>query len=96
MRHTLHPKHKVESTGGIDTLALIVSIIRPLTTLPQIYIVFAEQNASQISLFMWTGYNVASVILLIYGFKHKLLPVICAQILWIVVQTAMMIAVFLF
>ena len=82
--------------GGIDTLALIVNIIQPLATLPQIFLVFNSHDVSQVSLIMWSCYNISSVILLIYGLKHKLLPIICAQILWLVVQTAMMIAVFLF
>lgn len=96
MRHTLHPTHKIKKTTGIDTLALIVSILQPLTTFPQIYIVYTSQDVSQISFFMWTAYNVASVILLIYGLKHKLTPIIWAQALWLLVQTLMMIAVLLF
>jgi len=96
MRHTLHPKHKAPRFNAVDTLALAVGIIQPLTTLPQIYLVFQTQDVSTISFFMWTSYNVASVILLIYGFKHKLKPIIWAQSLWILVQTPMMVAVVLF
>jgi len=96
MRHTLHPKHKVIKTHTIDTLALIVGVIQPLTTLPQILIVFTSQDASQVSLFTWTAYNIASVILLTYGLRHKLKPIIYAQILWLVVQTPMMLSVFIF
>jgi len=81
---------------SIDRLALAVSIIQPLTTIPQIYLIYSSQDASQVSLFMWGAYNVASIILLMYGLKHKLLPVICAQILWLIVQTPMMLSVFIF
>jgi uncharacterized protein with PQ loop repeat len=96
MRHTFHPKHKIKRNDKIDTLALIVGIIQPLATLPQIYIVYSSQDASDVSLFMWTGFNIASVVLLMYGLKHKLLPIILAQILWMVFQTPMMLSVFIF
>ncbi len=96
MRHTYHPKHTILKNSLIDTLALIVGILQPLTTIPQIYLVFTTRDVTSISFFMWTSYNIASVILLLYGIKHKLKPIIWAQALWIVVQTPMMIAVLLF
>ena len=96
MKHTYHPKHKIKRNDGIDTLALIVGIVQPLVTIPQIYLVYSSRDVSEISLFMWLGFDIASVVLLIYGLKHKLAPIIWAQILWLVVQTPMVIAVFLF
>jgi uncharacterized protein with PQ loop repeat len=96
MRHPFHPTHTFKVKGGIDALALAVGIIQPLTTLPQIWLVYTSRDVSQISLFTWTCYNISSVILLLYGLKHKLPPVIVAQILWIVVQTPMMIAVIMY
>jgi uncharacterized protein with PQ loop repeat len=96
MKHTFHPKHKIKRNDKIDTLALIVGIIQPLATLPQIYLVYSSQDASDVSLFMWAGFNIASVVLLIYGMKHKLAPIVWAQILWLIVQTPMMVSVFLF
>jgi len=96
MRHIPSSGDTLKLNGKIDTLALVVGVIQPLTTLPQIYLVFSSHDVSQVSLFMWTSYNVASVVLLIYGLKHKLLPVIGSQILWLIVQTPMMIAVFIF
>lgn len=96
MRHTLHPTHKIKKPSGIDGLALAVSILQPLTALPQISLVYTSRDVSQVSFIMWTGFNVGSVIILIYGIKHKLTPIIVAQILWMIVQTLMMIAVLIF
>jgi len=96
MRHVLPPSRKIKSTDKLDTLALVVGVIQPLATLPQIFLVYSSQDASQVSLFMWTSYNVASVVLLAYGFKYKLTPIIWAQVLWLLVQTPMMLAVFIF
>jgi len=96
MKHTFHPHHKVTRGDTIDALALLVGIIQPLATIPQIYLIYSTQDVTGVSLFMWTCYNIASVILLMYGLKHKLMPIIVAQILWLTVQTPMMVAVFIF
>jgi uncharacterized protein with PQ loop repeat len=95
MRHRAHSK-LITKGGPIDNLALIVSILQPLTTVPQIYLIYSSHDASGVSFFMWSAYNIASIILLIYGFKHRILPIICAQTLWLVVQTPMMLSVFVF
>lgn len=79
-----------------DTLALIVGVAQPIMTIPQIVLVFKVQDSSQISLATWLTYDIASVVLLIYGFKHKLKPIIISQTIWLVVQTVMIAAIFLF
>ncbi|MFY9228166.1 MAG: hypothetical protein WAO28_02465 [Candidatus Microsaccharimonas sp.] len=96
MKHTFHPKHKIKNKGGIDTIALVVGILQPLSTIPQIYMVYSTHDASSVSLFMWASFNVASVVLLMYGLRHKLTPIIWAQTLWIIFQTPMMVSVFFF
>lgn len=96
MKHTLHPKHTIPKNSAIDLFALLVGIIQPLTTIPQIYLVYTSKDVTSMSLFMWTSYNVASVILLAYGIKHRLAPIIWAQALWILVQTPIMVAIIIF
>lgn len=95
MRHIFHPKHKIELTHPIDSLALLVGVLQPFATIPQIVLVFQSGNAAEVSVFMWAAFNVASVIILIYGLKHKLSPVWFPQIIWILVQTPMMLAPFI-
>lgn len=92
MRHIIHRKHKVEITHPIDSLALLVGIAQPFATIPQIILVFQSGDASEVSMFMWAAFNVASLIILIYGLKHRLAPVWFPQIIWILVQTPMMFA----
>lgn len=97
MRHIIHHKHKkVIITHPIDRLALIVGFLQPLATIPQIWLVFTSGDASQVSIFTWAAFNVASVVILWYGLKHKLPPVWIPQIVWILVQTPMMIAPLIF
>lgn len=96
MRHIVHPKHKIINNSKLDNLALTVGVIQPLTTIPQIVLIYTTRDASGVSFFMWTAYNVASLVLLMYGLRHRLPPVIWAQALWLVVQTPMMLSVFIF
>lgn len=49
MRHTFHPFHKIKIKSKIDKLALIVGVIQPLTTLPQIYLVYSTKNVGGVS-----------------------------------------------
>lgn len=86
----------MRADGTIDSLALLVGIVQPLATVTQIYLIYSTQNITGVSLFMWTSYNISSAILLVYGLKHKLTPIIVTQILWLIVQTPMMVAVFVF
>lgn len=96
MRGTLHHKHQLIATKKIDRLALVVGIIQPLTTLPQIYLTFSSQSAIGVSFFMWFCYNIGSAVFLMYAIRHKLKPLIWTQVCWLIVQTPMMISVFLF
>lgn len=96
MKHTFHPKHKIKNTHVVDSLALIVGVVQPVATLPQIWLVYSAQDATGVSVLMWTFYNIGSLVLLTYGIRHKLVPIIVAQVLWLIVQTPMMLAVFIF
>ena len=96
MKKKTIPVDALKLHGKLDSLALAVGVLQPLTTFPQIYLVYSSHDVSQVSLFMWTSYNLASVVLLIYGIKHRLLPIIAAQTLWLLVQSLMMIAVLAF
>ena len=92
MRHIIHHRHKVVITHPIDRLALFVGAAQPFATIPQIILVFQSGNTSEVSVFMWAAFNVASIVMLIYGFKHRLVPVWLPQIVWILVQTPMMLS----
>lgn len=80
----------------IDSLALLVGILQPLMTLPQILVVFKAQDASQQSLLTWVAYDIASTVLLLYGIVHKLKPIVVTQSLWLIVQSVLVFGILLF
>ena len=94
--HLKHEHHSLKNTSGIDRWALIIGIIHPLMTLPQILLIYSSQDASQVSFVTWAAYDIASVVLIMYGIKHSLTPIIVTQAIWLVMQTAMAASVFIF
>lgn len=94
--HLQHKHHSVKNAQGLDKLTLIVGVIQPLMTLPQIITVYQQGDSSQVALATWAAYDIASVVLLLYGIKHNLKPIIFAQIIWLIMQTAMVASVFIF
>ncbi len=96
MRQVLHQNHKYKITSKIDAMALIVGIVQPLATIPQIWLIYSSHSSAGLSLFMWACYDLSSVVLLIYGLKHKLTPIIVAQTLWLMAQTPIVASIFIF
>jgi len=99
MRHIMHkvtPKKGKRSFRTIDSLTLLVGILQPLMTLPQIILIFESGDASQQSILTWVAYDIASVVVLIYGIMHKLKPIVVTQILWLIVQSVIIVAIFAF
>lgn len=94
MRHVMHKKSQ-RPLPVVNSLALLVGLLQPIMTIPQIILVFEAGDASQVSFWTWLTYDIASVVMLWYGIAHRLVPIIVAQILWLVVQTIMIAAIFI-
>ena len=75
---------------------LISSIVYPLTTLPQIYVIFQNQSATNLSLFTYTSYLFFTVIFLSYGISEKLKPIIILQSLWFVMFSCVVAGILLY
>jgi len=84
-------KRRFHDHRGLDYMHRIVvvsSIIMPLTTLPQIYKIWAFQNATGISLITWTSYAILAIPLLIFSYVHKIKLIFFMNILWLIVYAA--------
>lgn len=74
----------------------VAAVIHPLTALPQIYKIYSTQNASGVSLWTWVGFMLLGLIFLAYGIVHKIKPFIVTQVLWFIVDFAVVIGVLLY
>lgn len=70
-----------------------MAFVEPLIGLPQVVQIFATQSAKDLSLSSWVGYQIMTVLWLIYGITHKEKPIIFYQGAWIVVQTLIIIGI---
>ena len=58
--------------------------------------VWVDKNAAGLSLFTWTAYVVSPILWLIYGIVHKEKAIIFSNILWIIVDLAVLIGAIIY
>lgn len=94
--HSRHAKkHSAKKTPFIyviDKLTLSVAVIEPLVTLPQVVTIMVHHSASGVSLSTWVGYDIITLIWLCYASVHKIRVILLESGLFMVVQTAVIVA----
>jgi uncharacterized protein with PQ loop repeat len=70
----------------LDRTVYVIGVLGPLSTIPQVYIIFAHHNASGVSALSWSIYFLFSTIWLVYGIVHKEKVLIVTYSLWIVMN----------
>jgi uncharacterized protein with PQ loop repeat len=86
---------KKESTR-LSQIILIVAIVEPLIALPQIYEIYAKQDAGSVSFLTWFLYAFTGVIWLYYGLKINNRPLIITSILNIIMEVILVIGIVLY
>jgi uncharacterized protein with PQ loop repeat len=80
----------------IENFALTAGIVQPLITLPQIVAIYSSQSAEDVSLLTWVGYLIFGIIFLIYGIVFNLKPIWVGQIIWVTMQTIIIVGILLY
>lgn len=87
MLHYFHKHHfSKKEKRSIDRAMMVVAVIHPLTALPQAIEIFANQDATNVSLFTWLSFMAIGVIFTLYAIIHRLKPMIFNQIIWFAVD----------
>ncbi|MBT4935901.1 hypothetical protein HOL21_01840 [Candidatus Woesearchaeota archaeon] len=68
----------------LDRLLLIVAVIGPVMSLPQVYKIYYYQSAAGISIMSFALLAVLNIPWIAYGFVHKDKPIIISSFLWII------------
>lgn len=68
--------HSDKWKNFIDKLVYVAGILSPLFTLPQVYKIWINKSAYDISLITWIIYLFVSITWLLYGISHKEKPII--------------------
>jgi uncharacterized protein with PQ loop repeat len=72
----------------IKRSVLVVAVIEPAMTLPQIYEIWVKHRAEGVSSITWGLYISAAFVWLMYGIQLKDKPLIISSILWIITEAA--------
>lgn len=102
MRLMLHSHRSVRqhpsrpASALVDRLAGTIGILVPLFTVPQIVDIWRNQSADGVSSITWIGYLAFSVFWLIYALYHKDRPLILLHVLWILMQLAVVVGIFMY
>ncbi len=80
----------------LDKIMMGVALIGPLATLPQVYQVFMTQDTKGLSLVTWTVWVLLSCVWLVYGLLHKEMPIVLSNLIYIILQGAVVVAILLY
>jgi uncharacterized protein with PQ loop repeat len=80
----------------IRHMVLAMAVIEPLMTIPQILEIWVKQQAAGVSSLTWGFYLLSAVIWTIYGLQIKDKPIIIASILWIVMESAVLVGTLIY
>jgi len=96
-RKRIHQKHETFPHPNprirfLDNVVTVISLVGPLTAIPQILKIWQTQDASGISLVTWSSWLILAFPLLIYGIVHKTKPFIIMYTLWIIVEISVILS----
>ena len=80
----------------LDKIIMVVAVLGPVCTLPQVYKIWYLQNAGGISLIAFGSYLFLNFPMLIYGIAHRDRIIIQMYILWIIVNAAIVLGIILY
>jgi MtN3 and saliva related transmembrane protein len=101
LRKRLHERlepfpHPDALKRGLDKVMFFIAIAGPLATLPQVYQVFMTKDAKGLSLITWLVWTALSCLWALYGYLHKEVPILVSNIIYIVLQSAVVIAIIMY
>lgn len=89
-------KFQKNEMRSIDRAMMFVSILNPLVAIPQAVIIYANQDATNVSLATWLSFMLVGVILTFYSIAHRIRPMIINQILWFIVDIAIIVGIIIY
>lgn len=80
----------------INRVCSVFAVLMPLTTTPQIYLLYSTKNAAGLSLLMWILYTFGCIPFLIFGILYKHTQLIVLNVIWIIVQIIMIVGIVMY
>lgn len=98
MPHHSHHKHVKNKNNVklITQIVLILAVVEPLMTLPQVYEVWVRHQTEGVSIATWTFFALSAATWLLYGIAIKNTPLIVSGTLWIILETSVVIGLLIY
>lgn len=80
----------------INRLCAVFAVLMPMTTLPQIYMLYVGHDARGLSLSMWILYAIGCIPFLAFGIIYRHIQLILLNILWLLMQAIMIVGILLY
>lgn len=90
-RHTLRALKAKDSRLG--KLVMVVAIVEPLMTLPQVIQIWTTRDVRSLSLITWTLYVAASSVWFVYGLKIHNQALVVTGALWTLMELAVIVGI---
>ncbi len=85
--HLSHNKRTKKTKDPLDKIVYFFAFAAPIFELPQLYTIYSEHSAKNVSLITWGFFSLASFIWLLYAIRHKLKPVVISYFLFFVIES---------
>ena len=86
--HRLKIYHQKPAGQAFEKLMLLVAVVEPLMTMPQVIEIYGHSGPHSISLVTWAMYFAASILWVIYGLKTRNRPIMISGLLWVIMDGA--------
>ncbi|OGL30464.1 hypothetical protein A3F37_01155 [Candidatus Saccharibacteria bacterium RIFCSPHIGHO2_12_FULL_41_12] len=86
--HILHTRISRKDRKLVDKVMMFACVVAPLFVLPQLFQIFSNHDATNVSITTWVSFALFAFIYLLYGIVHRLKPLIITNILWLIVELA--------
>ena len=99
--HNLHARRQRKRTRKksyifYDKFMIVVSVLVPLSNLPQLFKIWNEKNAAGVSSLSWVLFAIFSLTWLWYGIIHKSKPIIIMHSFLFLIQVAIAVGSFIY
>lgn len=80
----------------LDRFLVVIAVLCPLTSLPQLVKIIFEKSAAGVSIATWTLLAFLAIPWLVYGLVHRDKPIILSYLLWFILDTAVVVAALMY
>lgn len=88
--------HKNKQKNIVDKLVYFAGILTPISTLPQVFKIWINKSAVDVSIFTWMPYLIFAMIWLWYGIIHKEKPIIVLNLGLVIVNIFVVIGILMY